>query len=89
MLQGFSSSLFSWDHIENRFRVKNGVYVTHLSLKSLHSLLNQFIHAATCLQIVEITIKKIEIAVPRPPPTLKAFVTSASEWLQVFFAISG
>jgi hypothetical protein len=22
--------------------------------------------------------------VPRPPPTLKAFVTSASEWLKVF-----
>ncbi|XP_045823058.1 gamma-tubulin complex component 5 [Trifolium pratense] len=82
MLQGFSSSLFSWDHIENRFRVKNGVYVTHLSLNSLHSLLNQFIHAATCLQLVEITIKKIEIAVPSPPPTLRAFVTSASEWLK-------
>ncbi|GAU36145.1 hypothetical protein TSUD_316740 [Trifolium subterraneum] len=87
MLQGFSSSLFAWDQIENRFRVKNGVYVTHLSLTSLHSLLNQFIHAATCLQIVEITIKKIEIAVPRPPPTLKAFVTSASEWLKVMFGL--
>lgn len=56
--------------------------MTHLSLKSLHSLLNQFIHAATCLQLVEITVKKIETAVPRPPPTLKAFVTSASAWLK-------
>ncbi|XP_058786231.1 uncharacterized protein LOC131660886 isoform X1 [Vicia villosa] len=82
MLQGFSSSLFSWDHTENRFRINSGVYVTHLSLTSLHSLLSQFIHAATCLQLVEITIRRIETAVPRPTPTLKAFVTSASAWLK-------
>ncbi|XP_004501597.1 uncharacterized protein [Cicer arietinum] len=82
MLQGFSTSLFSWDHSGNCFRINSGVHVTHLSLKSLHSLLNQFIHAATCLQLVEITVKKIETAVPRPPPTLKAFVTSASAWLK-------
>jgi len=83
MLQGFSSSLFSWNHNENRFRINNGVYVTHLSLKSLHSLLNQFLHAATCLQIVEITVKKVETAVPRPNPTFNAFVASASSWLKV------
>lgn len=82
MLQGFSSSLLSWNHNENRFRINNGVYVTHLSLKSLHSLLNQFLHAATCLQIVEITVKKVETTVPRPNPTLNAFVASASSWLK-------
>ncbi|KAI9113348.1 hypothetical protein K1719_015873 [Acacia pycnantha] len=82
MLQGFSGSLFFWDHVGNFFRVKNGIYLTHLSQTSLHSLLNQFIHAATCLQLVEITINKVETSVPKPPPTLKAFVCSASAWLK-------
>ncbi|KAJ1387927.1 Gamma-tubulin complex component protein [Sesbania bispinosa] len=82
ILQGFSGSLFSWDHSGSSFRAKSGVYVTHLSLKSLHSLLNQFIHAATCLQLVEITLNKVENAVAKPPPTLKAFASSASAWLK-------
>lgn len=83
MLQGFSGSLFSWDHSVNTFRAKSGVYVNHLSLKSLHSLLNHFIHAATCLQLVEIIVNKVETIVSKPPPTLKAFVCSASAWLKV------
>ncbi|XP_061343178.1 uncharacterized protein LOC133289290 isoform X2 [Gastrolobium bilobum] len=82
MLQGFSSTLFCWDSSGYIFRAKNGVYVSHLSQKSLHSLLNQFIHAATCLQLVEITVNKIETAVAKPPPTLKAFACSASAWLK-------
>ncbi|XP_028757687.1 uncharacterized protein LOC114716793 isoform X2 [Neltuma alba] len=82
MLQGFSGSLFFWDHVGNNFRVKSGIYLTHLSQRSLHSLLNQFMHAATCLQLVEITVNKVEKSVPKPPPTLKAFVCSASAWLK-------
>ncbi|XP_027354208.1 gamma-tubulin complex component 5 [Abrus precatorius] len=82
MLQGFSGSLFSWDNSGNRFRAKSGIYVSHLSQNSLHSLLNQFIHAATCLQLVDITLNRVETAVPKPPPTLKAFASSASAWLK-------
>ncbi|TKY75103.1 Gamma-tubulin complex component 5 [Spatholobus suberectus] len=82
MLQGFSGSLFSWDNRANSFRAKSGVYVSHLSQKSLHSLLNQFIHAATCLQLVGITLNRVETAVPKPPPTLNAFACSASACLK-------
>ncbi|CAJ1973361.1 unnamed protein product [Sphenostylis stenocarpa] len=82
MLQGFSGPLFSWDKSENSFRAKSGVYVSHLSQKSLHSLLNQFIHAATCLQFVAITLDKVESAVPKSPPTLNAFASSASACLE-------
>ncbi|KHN04525.1 Gamma-tubulin complex component 5 [Glycine soja] len=74
MLQGFSGPPFFWDKNANIFRAKSGVYVSHLSQKSLHSLLNQFIHAATCLQLVAITLNKVETAVPKSPPTLNAFV---------------
>ncbi|KAK7351669.1 hypothetical protein VNO77_11274 [Canavalia gladiata] len=82
MLQGFSGPLFFWDNSGKCFRAKSGVYVSHLSHKSLHSLLNQFIHAATCLQLVEITLNKVKTVVPKPPPTLKAFASSASAWLK-------
>ncbi|BAT77818.1 uncharacterized protein HKW66_Vig0095610 [Vigna angularis] len=82
ILQGFSGPLFSWDKSANSFRAKSGVYVSHLSQKSLHSILNQFIHAATCLQSVAITLDKIESAVPKSPPTLNAFASSASACLQ-------
>nr|KYP64548.1 Gamma-tubulin complex component 5 [Cajanus cajan] len=82
MLQGFSCSLFSWDNTSNSFRPESGVYVSHLSLKSLHCLLNQFIHAATCLQLVGISLSKVETAVPKPPPTLGAFACSASACLK-------
>ncbi|XP_068481400.1 uncharacterized protein [Phaseolus vulgaris] len=82
MLQGFSGPLFSWDKSAKSFRAKSGVYVSHLSQKSLHSLLNQFIHAATCLQFVAITLDKVESAVPKSPPTLNAFASSASACLK-------
>ncbi|KAL2346376.1 hypothetical protein Fmac_000376 [Flemingia macrophylla] len=82
MLQGFSCSLFSWDNTSNCFRAKSGVYVNHLSQKSLHCLLNQFIHAATCLQLVGISLAKVVTALPKPPPTLNAFACSASECLK-------
>lgn len=83
MLQGFSGSLFFWDHNGNTFRVKSGIYLSHLSQTSLHSLLNQFMYAATCLQLVEITVNRVETSFPKPPPTLKGFVCSASAWLKV------
>ncbi|KAL5144553.1 Gamma-tubulin complex component 5 [Glycine soja] len=82
MLQGFSGPLFFWDKSANSFRAKSGVYVSHLSQKSLHSLLNQFIHAATCLQLVAITLDKVETAMPKSPPTLNAFACSASACLE-------
>jgi len=85
MLQGFSGPLFFWDKSANSFRAKSGVYVSHLSQKSLHSLLNQFIHAATCLQLVAITLDKVETAMPKSPPTLNAFACSASACLEVSF----
>ncbi|XLR28155.1 hypothetical protein S83_056055 [Arachis hypogaea] len=82
MLQGFSGSLFFWDHSANSFCSKSGIYLSHLSQRSLNSLLTQFIHAATCLQLVEITIDKVEAAAAKPPPTLKAFASSALAWLK-------
>ncbi|CBI19579.3 unnamed protein product, partial [Vitis vinifera] len=82
ILQGFSSSLFYWDHAGQSFQAKSGIYVTHLSLKSLHVILNQFMYAATCLKLVEILINKVEKSVRQSPPTLKAFACSISTWLK-------
>ncbi|KAK7356928.1 hypothetical protein VNO80_16208 [Phaseolus coccineus] len=42
-----------------------------------------FIHAATCLQFVAITLDKVESAVPKSPPTLNAFASSASACLKI------
>lgn len=83
MLQGFSSSLFYWDGDEKSFRCKSGMYVEHLSHTSLHAIVNQFMYAATCLQLVEILISKFEKSVRLPPPTLRAFTCSVSAWLKV------
>ncbi|KAI4316746.1 hypothetical protein L6164_024694 [Bauhinia variegata] len=82
MLQGFSGSLFFWDHTGKSFRVKSRIYLSHLSQTSLHTLLNQFMYAATCLQLVDIALNKVENSVKSPPPTLKAFVSSSSAWLK-------
>ncbi|KAF8410003.1 hypothetical protein HHK36_002523 [Tetracentron sinense] len=83
MLQGFSSSLFYWDHSEQSFRAKNGIYVTHLSQTSLFVILNQFMYGATCLQLVEVFVSKVETSSMRlPPPTLKAFANSVCSWLK-------
>ena len=83
MLQGFSSSLFYWDDDEKQFRAKSGMYVAHLSQTSLHSIVNQLMYAATCLELVEIVVTKVEKWARSPPPTLRAFASSASAWLQV------
>lgn len=82
MLQGFSSSLFYWDHGGRKFRIRDGLYLTHLSKRSLHENLDQFIYAATCLQLIESFVKKVEKSV-KSPPTLKAFANSVSMWLKV------
>ncbi|KAL0288374.1 UNVERIFIED_CONTAM: Gamma-tubulin complex component 5 [Sesamum angustifolium] len=82
MLQGLSSSLFYWDDRAQFFHFKNGIYVTHLSQTSLYRILDQFSYAATCLQLVDIVMNKIENSKSLPPPTLKAFACSVSTWLR-------
>ncbi|XP_039002538.1 gamma-tubulin complex component 5 isoform X2 [Hibiscus syriacus] len=81
MLQGFSGSLFYWDQKGQRFCVRSGIYVSHLSQSSLGVILNQFMYAATCLELVQITVSKVETQL-RSPPTLRAFVSSVSSWLE-------
>lgn len=81
MLQGFSSSLFYWEESAQSFRVKNGIYVVHLSQTSLRGILSQFLYGATCLKLVEIFLKKVEISSARSP-TLEAFANSVSVWLK-------
>ncbi|KAK4390603.1 Gamma-tubulin complex component 5 [Sesamum angolense] len=82
MLQGLSSSLFYWDDRAQCFHFKSGIYVTHLSQTSLYRILDQFSYAATCLQLVDIVMNKIENSKSLPPPTLKAFACSVSTWLR-------
>ncbi|PON38096.1 Gamma-tubulin complex component protein [Parasponia andersonii] len=86
MLQGFSGSLFYWDNDEKRFRAKAGIYVAHLSQTSLHAVVNQFVYAATCLQLVGIMVAKVE-KWTRSPPTLRAFSCSASAWLRAEYLL--
>lgn len=83
MLQGFSSSLFHWDDDGKRFRAKGRIYVAHLSQTSLHAVVNQFMYAATCLQLVANVVTRVEKWDRPPPPTLRAFACSASAWLRV------
>ncbi|XP_071925269.1 uncharacterized protein [Coffea arabica] len=80
--QGFSSDLFYWDHIGQSFRVKTGIYVSHLTRTSLYGILDQFTYAATCLKLVEILVNKIHKSARSPPPTLRAFACSVSAWLK-------
>ncbi|KAL2538053.1 Spc97/Spc98 family of spindle pole body (SBP) component [Forsythia ovata] len=82
MLQGLSSYLFYWDDNGHCFHVKSGIYLTHLSQTSLYGVLDQFIYTATCLQLVEIVVNKIEKPKSLPPPTLRAFACSVSTWLR-------
>ncbi|GAB4846291.1 hypothetical protein Ancab_025292 [Ancistrocladus abbreviatus] len=81
ILQGNSSSFFYWDQIGQRFNAKVGIYVTHLSLSSLHNVLNQFLYAASCLRLVEAVVNKIESSA-RSHPTMRAFANSVSAWLK-------
>ncbi|KAM3341979.1 gamma-tubulin complex component 5 [Capsicum galapagoense] len=81
ILQGLSSTLLYWDEVGRCFRVRSGIYVSHLSHTSLYHVLNQFTYAATCLKMVESSINKVAKSVPSPPPTLRAFCCSISTWL--------
>ncbi|CAO2826132.1 unnamed protein product [Amaranthus hypochondriacus] len=81
ILQGNSSPFFTWDEIGCRFNAKIGIYVTHLSQKSLHDVLNQFLYAATCLRLVEFIVERIEKE-GKCFPTLRAFGSSVSAWLK-------
>lgn len=83
ILQGFSGTMLYWDELGHSFRVRSGIYVSHLSHTSLYHVLNQFTYAATCLKMVESRIHKVEKSVPSPPPTLRAFCCSISTWLTV------
>ncbi|XP_042508368.1 gamma-tubulin complex component 5-like [Macadamia integrifolia] len=82
MLQGFSSSVFFWDDGGQNFCATKEIYVSHLSQTSLRAILNQFIYGATCFQLVEIFVKKVERSSTGSPPTLKAFANSVSSWLK-------
>ncbi|KAL9446124.1 hypothetical protein AB3S75_013906 [Citrus x aurantiifolia] len=88
MLQGLSSSLFYWDESVRSFCVKTGIYVTHLSQKSVHVILNQFIYAATCLKLVEISVTRVETTGRISSPTLRAFSSAVSAWLKMFRGIA-
>uniref|UniRef100_A0A2P2M756 Gamma-tubulin complex component n=3 Tax=Rhizophora mucronata TaxID=61149 RepID=A0A2P2M756_RHIMU len=82
MIQGFSGSLFYWDHAEQSFCVVgSGVYVTHLSRTSLSNLLHQFLYAATCLKLVEGLVSRVEKS-GTCVPTLRAFASLVSQWLK-------
>ncbi|KAK6160746.1 hypothetical protein DH2020_004127 [Rehmannia glutinosa] len=82
MLQGLSSSLFYWDGTGQCFHFKRGIYVNHLSQTSLYCILDQFSYAATCLQLVDIVVNKIDKSKSSTPPTLRAFACSVSTWLR-------
>lgn len=90
MLQGFSSTWFYWDENEQRFRVKKGLHVSHLSQSSLNCILYRFMHAATCLHRVEAFVKQVETAScsgilkshTEAPPTLQAFANAVSARLK-------
>lgn len=82
MLQGFSSSLFYWNSNKHEFCVKTGIYASRLFQASLHCALDQFIFCGTCLKLVELFVKKVEIS-HDAIPTLRAFAGCVSSWLKV------
>lgn len=81
MLQGFCSYLFHWDETGQKYLVKSGIYVCHLSQASLNCILNKFIFSGTCLKIVELFVKKVKASRERAP-TLEAFANSVHSWLK-------
>ncbi|KAJ8512774.1 hypothetical protein OPV22_003208 [Ensete ventricosum] len=81
MLQGHCSSLFYWDEQRQRFFIKDGIYVLHLSYTSLYSILSRFLFAGTCLKQVELYVQKVQSIHVRVP-TLNAFANSITSWLK-------
>jgi gamma-tubulin complex component 5 len=82
VLQGFETSFLYWDDNVPGYREKSGVYVAHLSLTGLGSMLNPFLFAATCLKHAEIFVGKVRTC-RRRIPTLDAFASSVDSWLTV------
>jgi gamma-tubulin complex component 5 len=82
VLQGFETSFLYWDDNVPGYREKSGVYVAHLSLTGLGSMLNPFLFAATCLKHAEIFVGKVRTC-RRRIPTLDAFAGSVDSWLTV------
>ncbi|KAL6623488.1 hypothetical protein ACP70R_033367 [Stipagrostis hirtigluma subsp. patula] len=80
VLQGFETALLFWDGNAQGYREKAGVYVPHLSLTGLRSLLSPFLFAATCLKQVELFVGKVR-ACRHGTPTLDAFASSVDSWL--------
>ncbi|XP_020589375.1 gamma-tubulin complex component 5-like [Phalaenopsis equestris] len=81
MLQGFCSHLFYWDEEGQKFLVKSGIFVCHLSQTSLRSILDKFLFCGTCLKKVELFVKKVKASRQRAP-TLEAFANSVHSWLK-------
>lgn len=81
MLQGFCSYFFYWDEGGQKYLVKSGIYVSHLSQTSLNCILNKFIFCGTCLKKVELFVKKVKASHQRAP-TLEAFANSVHSWLK-------
>lgn len=82
VLQGFETSLLYWDSNVPGYCEKAGIYVTHLSLTGLKSVLNPFLFAATCLKEVELFVGKVRMH-RHGIPTLDAFASSVDSWLTV------
>ncbi|TVU49314.1 hypothetical protein EJB05_00622 [Eragrostis curvula] len=80
VLQGFETSWLYWDSNVPGYREKSGVYVVHLSLTGLQSVLSPFLYAATCLKHVEFFVGKVRTC-RRRIPTLDAFASSIDSWL--------
>lgn len=81
VLQGFETSWLYWDNIVPRYREKAGIYVAHLSLTGLRSLLSPFLFTATCLKQVELFVGKVRTC-RHEIPTLDAFASSVDSWLK-------
>lgn len=84
MLQGFETSLLYWDSDVRGYREKPGIYVAHLSLTGLRSVLSPLLLAATCLKEVELFVGKVRSrSRSHGIPTLDAFASSVDSWLSV------
>ncbi|WVZ91111.1 hypothetical protein U9M48_037325 [Paspalum notatum var. saurae] len=80
VLQGFETSWLYWDGNVPGYRQKAGIYVAHLSLTGLASLLSPFLFAATCLKRVELFVGNVRKC-RHGVPTLDAFASSVDSWL--------
>ncbi|OEL34718.1 hypothetical protein BAE44_0004266 [Dichanthelium oligosanthes] len=80
VLQGFETPLLYWDSNVPGYREKAGIYVGHLSLTGLRSVLSPLLFAATCLKKVELFVGKVRMH-HHGIPTLDAFASSVDSWL--------